>query len=170
MDGAPRQSRFEIWADRTAAGFGFAAALLLMLMMGVTFIDVIGRYAFNSPLDGAFELTQVMLALLVFSGLPLVCRSEEHVSVTLLTDRLPPRLQSLHAILINLICGTLLMALAWRLLHRADRLVAYGDVTTFYRLPLGPVATVMAILAAISALFLITNAILRLLAPSTSAR
>lgn len=151
------------WADRAAAVFGLAGAILLLLMMSVTFVDVVGRYLFNQPLDGAFELTEVMLAVLVFAGLPLVCRSEDNVTVTLLTDRLPISAQSLHAAVMSLLGTVVLLVVAWRLWHRAERLVSYGDVTTFYRLPLGPVAYVMAVLAGIAAVFLLINMVLHLI-------
>ena len=50
----------------------------------MTCIDVVGRYFLNSPLDGATELTQLMMGLIVFAILPTVCYREEHVSVDLL--------------------------------------------------------------------------------------
>ena len=61
-----------------------ASSLVLFALMVMTCIDVIGRYFFNSPLDGATELTQLMMGLIVFAILPTVCYREEHVSVDLL--------------------------------------------------------------------------------------
>src|SRR3546814_2116480 len=64
---------------------GFAATILFCLMV-CTFVDVVGRYVFNSPLPGALELTEIMMASLIFTILPVVSarsdhiRSEEHTS------------------------------------------------------------------------------------------
>ena len=66
------------WLDRT---LGAAAAVLLFGLMAVTTVDVIGRYIFNWPLRGGFELTELLLLTLVFAGLPLVSRADEHLSL-----------------------------------------------------------------------------------------
>src|SRR3546814_2728132 len=50
---------------------GFAATILFCLMV-CTFVDVVGRYVFNSPLPGALELTEIMMASLIFTILPVV--------------------------------------------------------------------------------------------------
>ena len=41
-------------------------------MMMITAVDVAGRYLFNKPLAGGFELTEMLLAALIYCGLPLV--------------------------------------------------------------------------------------------------
>ena len=45
---------------------GLACLLVLAGLIGLTCLDVVARYAFNSPIKGAYELTQLMLASLVF--------------------------------------------------------------------------------------------------------
>jgi TRAP-type C4-dicarboxylate transport system permease small subunit len=128
------------------------AALLLLVMMVVTFVDVIGRYLFNAPLPGAFELTEVLLALVVFVGLPIVTARREHVTVDLVTGRLPDAARAAFARLATLATGAVLALLAWRLALSARDFSAYGDATVYLGIPLGPVAGVMAALAALSAL------------------
>ncbi|MDO5369539.1 TRAP transporter small permease subunit, partial [Paracoccus sp. (in: a-proteobacteria)] len=60
-----------------------AGAGLTLLMVVVTCIDVVGRYLFNRPFGGAFEITQMSLAALVFVALPLTTRARAHVEVDL---------------------------------------------------------------------------------------
>ena len=55
--------------------------------MLLTYADVIGRYIFNWPLRGAFEITELLLLVLIFAGLPLVSRADEHVTLDFI-DRL----------------------------------------------------------------------------------
>ena len=50
-------------------------------MMMVTVVDVAGRYLFNKPLNGGFEITEMMLAALIYCGLPLVSQRREHIVV-----------------------------------------------------------------------------------------
>jgi TRAP-type C4-dicarboxylate transport system permease small subunit len=56
------KKRFGVWLE---AVLGFTSAAVLFLMMFVTAVDVVGRYVFNKPLNGGFELTEMMLAALI---------------------------------------------------------------------------------------------------------
>ena len=40
---------------------------MIVIMMVLTFIDVIGRYAFHKPILGGTEVTSALLALTIFS-------------------------------------------------------------------------------------------------------
>ena len=66
------------WKRRADALLGVAASTILLLMMALTVADVVARYIFNRPLRGAFEVTELMLLVLIFAGLPLVSFSDEH--------------------------------------------------------------------------------------------
>ncbi|MHC5655546.1 TRAP transporter small permease [Stappia sp. ICDLI1TA098] len=128
------------------------AALILLAMMLVTFVDVIGRYLFNAPLPGAFELTEVLLALVIFVGLPIVTARRDHVTVDLVTARLPRLPRAVLARLALAATAVILAILAWRLGISARDFSAYGDATVYLGIPLGPVAGVMAGFTGISAL------------------
>ncbi len=45
---------------------------MLLAMMGLTVADVLGRYLLGAPITGATELTEMMLAAVIFLGLPAV--------------------------------------------------------------------------------------------------
>ena len=57
----------------------------MLTLVAVTVIDVIGRYFFDAPLPGAFELTQILLADLVLAALPMTTFKDSHVEVDLLS-------------------------------------------------------------------------------------
>ncbi|WP_425089260.1 TRAP transporter small permease [Stappia sp.] len=128
-----------------------AASLLLLTMMIVTFVDVLGREVFSAPLPGAYELTEVLLALVIFVGLPIATARREHVSVDLLVARLPGPLRRGFAVCAAVITALVLMVLAWRLSVSASDFTAYGDATVYLGIPLGPVAAAMAGFTAIAA-------------------
>lgn len=134
---------------------GVMVAALLIAMMLVTAIDVFGRYLLSAPLPGAFEITEIMLAMIVFIGMPLVCLNEENITVTLITDRLRPRPRELHAVIVSVFCSGVLLIVAWRLLMHALQLASYGDVTMFLRVPKGPIGYAMAAFATLAALALL---------------
>ena len=58
---------------------GIAASALLLMMMVLTFADVVARYLLNRPIRGAFEITELTLLVLIFAGLPLVSHADENV-------------------------------------------------------------------------------------------
>ena len=66
------------WQRRAEAVLGVAASAILLGMMVLTVVDVIARYVFNRPLRGAFEVTELLLLVLIFAGLPLVSLADEH--------------------------------------------------------------------------------------------
>jgi hypothetical protein len=56
-------------------------SLALIAMTGVTVIDVAGRYLFGAPLQGGYEISELMMGLTVFAALPLATRAEGHLAI-----------------------------------------------------------------------------------------
>lgn len=142
------------WLEHALNGI---AALILFVMMLLTGVDVIGRYFFNRPLPGAFELTEVLLALLIFAGLPLVSGREEHVTITLLSERFKGRLLRAQRVFVRLCAVLVLAVLAWRLWIKGAQLAQYGDMTTYLHIPLAPVLYAAAVLCGVSAGVVLLN-------------
>jgi TRAP-type C4-dicarboxylate transport system permease small subunit len=141
---------------------GVAGATLFGMML-LTTIDVGGRYFFNSPVLGTVELTQLMLAALVFLSLPIVCWRQEHVSVDLLDAIFPPRLIWARELIVNLIVTAALWVMARRVWALAERAFSWGDVTEFLRIPTGYLVGLISIMLALSALLTLARAVLYLL-------
>lgn len=59
------------------------AATAIFGMSALTFIDVLGRYLFASPIPGTFEIVGLLLGLVAFTGLPLVSSNQGHITVDL---------------------------------------------------------------------------------------
>jgi TRAP-type C4-dicarboxylate transport system permease small subunit len=140
---------------------GLAAAALLFVLMALTCVDVFGRYFLARPVAGGLEITEILVAAIVFAALPLVTAREEHVMVDLF-DALTPdwvlRVQYVAACLVSaLVAG----ALAWRLLVRAGRMMDYGDTTAVLRIPLYPLTYSMAALMGLTALVFLAAAFRR---------
>jgi TRAP-type C4-dicarboxylate transport system permease small subunit len=145
--------------DRVRAAVASASAVLdavagaiALGLMGMTVVDVLGRYLFNAPLSGAYELTQYGLALVVFAALPQVTASGQHVSVDLLEKALPAWARRLLVLVWAVVIAAALLFLAWRLTFLAERLGRYGDSTPTLKVPLAPLAWIMAGSSALSGL------------------
>ena len=64
------------------------SAVLLFLMMALTFVDVLGRYLFNAPIYGSAEMIQFLLALTIFSALGIVNADDSHIVVEVFEERI----------------------------------------------------------------------------------
>ncbi len=149
--GRPPPSKRPAYARLLDWSLGGCCALLLAGLTGLTMVDVIGRYWFDAPLTGAFELTQLMLCALIFAALPLTTAAGEHIEVDLFYSRMPRGLQSFVHLLGAGISALVLGVIAWRLAEHALRLAHDGSVTNALAVPLAPLAWFAALLAALSA-------------------
>lgn len=137
-----------VWLDRV---LGAAAALLLFVLMAITTVDVIGRYIFNWPLRGGFELTELLLLTLIFAGLPLVSRADEHVTLDFIDGLLGERGRRWLRRFVDLVCGLIILGLAWRVYIKAGKIAGYGDTTDVLLIPVGPFVYFMALMVAVTA-------------------
>ncbi len=130
------------------------AALLLIVLAVITLIDVIGRYVFNNPIGGAFELVGIGMALMIFAALPRATAENKHIQVSLV-NFLPEEVKTVLQAIICAITAAGFIVLGWRLLEHAMRLADNGDFAMFTRIPYAPVAGFMASCAALAGIFLV---------------
>ncbi|MCA0044831.1 TRAP transporter small permease [Celeribacter litoreus] len=123
---------------------GLSAALILM-MVAVTVVDVIGRYVFDSPLPGAFELTQILLADLVLAALPITTFKGSHVEVDLLSHLWSPRTNRLAGMFGASVMAIVFFVLSWNVGVHGLKLMEDGAVTNDLALPIWPAAALGAL-------------------------
>lgn len=127
-------------------------AVLLVLMTCITTIDVVGRYIFHSPIHGAYESNEFLLAILIFAALPRVTWHHQHLTVTVLSNILPPFFQKIQHRALSLISGVGLLILSYFLWLHGLQLADYGDMSNALQIQIAPFAFVIAIFTAIAAL------------------
>ena len=64
-------------------------SLMLLAMTGLTFLQVVMRYIFNSGFTWALELTTVFFAIMIFVGVSYGVRVGSHIGVDALVKLLP---------------------------------------------------------------------------------
>lgn len=142
-------NRFGQWLEWV---LGATAGAVLVLMMLVTTVDVGGRYLFNYPLPGGFELTEVMLAVLIYCALPLVTWKREHIVIDSFDFLMSPRVKRGLDVAADAVCALALAGVGYIIFLRAMRVAGYGDTTSVLKLPLAPVAYVMCVAIVVAAL------------------
>jgi TRAP-type C4-dicarboxylate transport system permease small subunit len=140
------------WERRVDAVLGIGASILLLGMMLLTFVDVVARYLFNRPLRGGFEITELVLLVLIFAGLPLVSHADEHVTMDFIDRMLPERAVGILIRAVHALVAAVFFFLTWQVLIKAGRIASYGDTTDVLRITVGPFVYFMAAMIFLTAL------------------
>ena len=138
------------WERRVEVLLGVAASAILFAMMVLTFVDVVARYLFRRPVRGAFEVTELLLLVLIFAGLPLVSYADEHALMDFIDRVLSPRARRALTGLVHVISAAIMFLLAWLVWLKADRIWAYRDATDVLRIVYGPFVYFMAVMIALT--------------------
>lgn len=142
------------------------AVTALFLMMAMTFADVVMRSALNTPIEAATELTRIMMAIVVFSALPMVSGRAEHITVDLLDPIFPDWMARWRDAFIALACGAILWWPAERVVVLAERARSYGDLTEYLGIPQFYIAWFIAVFTYLTAAALIGRGLVLIFAPS----
>ena len=129
------------------------ASVALFALMVLTFSDVVMRSAFNMPIEAATELIRISIAIIVFSSLPVLSGSDQHIVVDLadpIIDRLG--LSRLRDGLVTLACGVMLWLPAERVVDLAERARSYGDRTEYLNIPTFYIAWFVALMTFVTAI------------------
>lgn len=128
-----------------------ALTLIVFALMLVTVVDVIGRYGFNAPLLGAKEITELLMALLVFAVAPLAMIKRAHITTPLFEHAIRGRLLQLRDASVGLVSALACAVLAWRLWAQGDIMVGLRGGSASLGIPVAPVMYFMAVMAALCA-------------------
>lgn len=140
------------WERRFDAVLGVASSVLLAGMMLLTFVDVVARYLLNRPIRGGFEITELMLLVLIFAGLPLVSHADENVTMDFIDRILPPAALRVLVRVVHALCAAVMFFLAWQVWIKAGRIASYGDTTDVLRITVGPFVYFMDAMIAVTGL------------------
>ena len=153
------------FAHRAAHAPVLLAVTALFFMMVMTFFDVVLRSTINTPIEAATELTRILMAIVVFSALPVVSGRAGHISVDVLDWVFSRRAARWRDVAINLATGVMLWWPAERVVVLAERARSYGDVTEYLGIPQFYIGWFIAIFTFVTAIVLIFRGIVLALAP-----
>jgi TRAP-type C4-dicarboxylate transport system permease small subunit len=125
-------------------------ALLMFVMMMLTFADVIGRYIFTAPIFGAAEMIQFLLAMTIFGGLCLVNARDEHITVELFEGPLDRMFPVTRRIIVQVFSVGMMAVIAYQLYQFALHAHSVGSKTVVLEWSFATVAFTVAGLSVIS--------------------
>lgn len=130
-----RISRRLGWLSSKLAYVGAAA---LFVMMCLTSADVIGRYLFNRPITGVFEVTEYLVLILIFSFIGYTQSQKGHVAVDLLLTKFPGRIRTMIGICNHFVCLLLMGLITWMGVQKALELREVGEASPNLQIPAYP--------------------------------
>ena len=128
------------------------AGVMLALMMVLTFIDVVGRYAISVPVFGATEMIQFLMAMVIFSGLAIANANDDHIVVELFDQRLAKVAPRAYAFVIQAFSIATMAMIVYVLAMITKESLSHDAKTIVLELPLGYVQAAVTALASISLL------------------
>ena len=161
----PRDASMIAFAARAQTLIRWLVAAALLLMMLLTFFDVIGRYVINRPFPGATEFVQYLMVAAIFLALPVVTYANEHINISLVESMLGPRARKVQRIAVWMGSGLVLGLLSVRFWIHGTMLAANRDVIGFLNLPVAPAAFIASVACGATALLLAVMVVLAWVAP-----
>jgi TRAP-type transport system small permease protein len=113
------------------------AALALFAIMWLTLIDVTSRKLLSGSVPGSLEVTELLMVVVIFAGLPLVALRGEHVVFDSLDPLLAPGVRRAQNFVIDALCAAAWAGVGWLMAVKGSQMLEYGDKTQQLGLTLG---------------------------------
>ena len=141
------ERRSSRWFGGILVALYTGASYWVLVIMTWILADVAGRVLLGRPFPGTAEIVAYSLPVITFLQIPYVLRARQHLSASIIHDRLGPRGRALIGILTSLI-GVALFALAtyssWKPMVTAWTAGEYMGEGAM-RIPTGPAWTVITV-------------------------
>lgn len=122
--------------ERLSRGIALMGGILLVGVMLMTVVSVLGRYLFNAPIPGDYEITELACAMAVFAFFPYCQVRGGNIVVEFFTRKLGPRCKALLDAVHNGVFTVVACLISWRLFVGGMHKLTDGETTLFLGIPL----------------------------------
>ena len=91
-----------------------ASGIVFFFMMVITCTDLGGRYLMNSPLQGSYELLELLLPVAAYLPFAHVQRNKGHITVEFITERLRPEVIARLNLIVLAVAFGICALITWR--------------------------------------------------------
>jgi TRAP-type C4-dicarboxylate transport system permease small subunit len=142
--------------DRLCRAIEAIGGVFLGVITAIVFVSAIGRYLFAAPIPDSFDVSRLLLGVVVMWGFASVGYRGAHIKVDFLVEHLPAAIRRWIDLVAWLILLLFTLLLAWKMFGRVASAWSSNESTFNLRLPVWPlmalvwagvVASVIAILA-----------------------
>lgn len=150
---------------QASLGLAWFAAVTLVAIMTMTFVDVIGRNFLGRSLIGTVESVALMMGVLVFSGLAMTELNRGHIVVETFQGLFPRPVKRLSMIVNSLLAVGVAGLLLSQLFTKSMDVLAEREFTMILKLPYWPAALLMLLGFAVFFLTLVLRLIRDIIGP-----
>jgi len=122
----------------------YVGGYVLFGMMILTVCDVTGRYIFNLPITGAYEISEAMMVTVVFFFIGYAQAKKAHVAVDLIVNVLPGKLKIVIEIITQLLSFLMILLIAGMSIVRWHELLKINEHTPILGIPVSPFFLILA--------------------------
>lgn len=140
-----------------AGRLNFVSGVVILIMVVIMSMDVVFRYLLKRSVLDTMELSSLLLGTVTSLALAFVTDKGEHVSFTLLTDRLSIRGREVSRFITLLISTALFVLLTWQTIVRAISSLKSGEFIGSMETPLWPSKFLFAFGCLLTLLVLVTQ-------------
>ena len=88
------------WIEKILTFVTVAAMVFLTILIGV---NVIARFIFNSPITWQYETTLVLMPWVIFLGMAMAFKTDEHMRLTFVANALSEKARNVFIVILDLI-------------------------------------------------------------------
>jgi TRAP-type transport system small permease protein len=138
-------------------GLHSIGAWALMGLTLLTGLDVVLRYFFVRPIKGTYEVTEVVLCVVVFFGVGYTAAKDANVSVSLVVTKLPKRVATVVVSVGCFLSMVLALIMTWRAFVQAGIYRHQNLTSAILHIPVFPLLYVVSLGCAVLFLILLAD-------------
>ena len=138
------------------------AWVVLFAMMTMTVVDVLLRKFTNMTIIGAGEITEMMMAVVVFCSLAQCQVDDGHIKIDLLMRNAGPRPRAIVDVVTQFLCFVLFCLVTWGTFKHGLEIMAWEEVSIDLAIPIYPFVFVAVIGSAVLTLILLYKTMIAL--------
>ena len=115
--------------DRVVERFGELTSYLFIVIVGISAYEVVMRYLFGAPTMWVHELAVALAATCFVVGGPLVHQRQQHITISVVYERLAPRAQRIARAVASLLTLVFCLLLAYAATRQAIVALQAGETT-----------------------------------------
>jgi len=147
------------FSDTLSRGINSIGVVLLMGMMLLIVVDVFLRRVFNQPIMGTFEIVQLILVILVYSGLAYTAVQKVHISIDFVAARFSERTRAFIDSLTLLLGLGFFTLVTWRNILKARIMLLENETSFLLSIPTFPFYYILALGCGVLCLVLLVQLI-----------
>ena len=131
-------TKLEIYVKRLSLFFEGIGLLGGLVMMFITFVDVIAAKVFVNPVPGSIDIVMLSQVVAISFVAPLTQMAGHHIRLKFFIEYLPKRFQAIINGVVYLLLIGLFILIVWRLYIYGNSLRTGGQVSSAAGIPLYP--------------------------------